>query len=218
MKKFIIVVLTGCIILYMCACGTKQSQEEALYEKYKGVIDSLETEDYDGAISAIEDLRPAPIKQPSHEVQINVENWQDYFEMVERPLEDGSGNFCCIYLILLPKESESSLIDYSTPFSIEVETFCDNTQQSIYDYDSETHSLILHDPSPVMANLSWNTTVTNEDLLNYHDDEFIDGTKLENPIVPIGEVAAQNYGDLEGTVFKGTGTITNIEGSIYIYD
>ena len=89
MKKVIATILILSLTLPLCACGASASEPtpeptpnpaEVLYEKYAGIIDALEAEDYDGAIAQISEMKPAP---EIIEVTITPENILDYFDFEE---------------------------------------------------------------------------------------------------------------------------------------
>lgn len=99
MKRTLSAILVVILSLSLCACsGVKQedydaavanyeaatADYEALKEKvepYTAIIDALEAEDYDGALEAVEALRPAP---EVTEVEITMDNLWDYFEITEK--------------------------------------------------------------------------------------------------------------------------------------
>lgn len=110
MKKFLTLLFVAALCLSLAACGEKpETCENAAdhetikkYEKYEAIIDLLEKEDYDSAQSAIDrlredgktttttaddgkgDLGDADTSAPTVEVvELTVENWFDYFEVVE---------------------------------------------------------------------------------------------------------------------------------------
>ena len=122
MKRTLSAILVVVLCLSLCACsGVKQevydaamssyeaakagydelsSKYDALkakVEKYSTVIDALEKEDYDGAIAAVEAMRPAP---EVTEVEITMDNLWDYFEIVEKRNEktDAQGNMTYLYI------------------------------------------------------------------------------------------------------------------------
>lgn len=115
MKRALSAILVMILCLSLCACsGVKQedydaavanyeaatADYEALKEKiepYTAIIDALEAEDYDGAVEAVEALRPAP---EVTEVEITMDNLWDYFEIVENRNEqtDAQGNLKSLYV------------------------------------------------------------------------------------------------------------------------
>ena len=109
MKRILSAILAAILCITLCACsGVKQEvydaakagYEEATakydalktkVEKYSAVIDALEKEDYDGAVAAVEAMRPAPEVTA---VEITIDNLWDYFEITENRVEkrDADGN------------------------------------------------------------------------------------------------------------------------------
>ena len=116
MKKLISTILLFSLCCTLCACsGVKQEVYDAAmssyeaakagYEeasakydelkskvdKYSTVIEALEKEDYDGAVKAVNAMRPAP---EITEVEITMDNLWDYFEISENRQEqaDAHGN------------------------------------------------------------------------------------------------------------------------------
>ena len=110
MKKFLFAILAIILCLGLCACSNvKQelhdvavSSYEAMkaeYEdisakydvlktkvdKYSTVIEALEKEDYDGAVDAVNAMRPVPVTvEPEYkQVVITKDNFWDYFEYRE---------------------------------------------------------------------------------------------------------------------------------------
>ncbi len=97
MKRAVLVLLILSLCLGLCACGEPQVIEkevevekivEVVPEKYQGLIDALEAEDYDGAQAALDALKPVPKTPPIKEVKITTENFFDYFEYKEFPEEN----------------------------------------------------------------------------------------------------------------------------------
>ena len=61
MKKAVLALLILSLCLGLCACGEPsivEVEKEVIPEKYQGLIDALEAEDYDGAQALIEGMRP----------------------------------------------------------------------------------------------------------------------------------------------------------------
>ena len=110
MKKAISLLLALVLCLSLCACGVDQKYEallsnlnagnyagikselatlspeckaeQEILAKYKDLIDLLEAEDYDGAIADIQSRIPVPEEPASIEIEITMENWNEYFEIV----------------------------------------------------------------------------------------------------------------------------------------
>ena len=60
-----------------------------------GIFDALEAEDYDGAINAITSMKPVPTPVPVTKVDITMDNYLDYFDIVTEStydLKDAHGN------------------------------------------------------------------------------------------------------------------------------
>lgn len=93
MKRTLSAILVVVLCLALCACGASApaptpeptpNPSELLYNKYSAIIDALEAEDYDGAVEAVNAMRPAPKYQ---EIVITTSNYSEYFE-VEPNLPD----------------------------------------------------------------------------------------------------------------------------------
>ena len=71
--------------------SAKYDELKSKVEKYSTVIDALEKEDYDGAVEAVNAMRPVP---EVTEVEIAMDNLWDYFEITEVRNEqtDAQGN------------------------------------------------------------------------------------------------------------------------------
>lgn len=220
MKRTLSAILVVVLCLSLCACsGVKQevydaamssyeaakagydelsSKYDALkakVEKYSTVIDALEKEDYDGAIAAVEAMRPAP---EVTEVEITMDNLWDYFETVEKRSEqaDAQGNIydLTIYRVLSLKE-EYKLADqdeypsdvavgfeydlktklYWMPVTIDFEAWtCDG---STFDRQNRHESKMARFPSnPFLdsyggsmapsSNVAWLESLENFEILN----------------------------------------------------
>ena len=93
MKRTLSAILVLALCLALCACGASApaptpeptpNPSELLYNKYADIIDALEAEDYDGAVEAVNAMRPAP---EITEVEITMDNLWDYFEIVEDKID-----------------------------------------------------------------------------------------------------------------------------------
>lgn len=80
MKKLLCTICTVlCMCVLLCACGqTEPSVGDLMYEKYGGIIDKLEAEDYEGALEDVQAMMPEP---EIIEVRITPENFFDYYEI-----------------------------------------------------------------------------------------------------------------------------------------
>ena len=102
MKKIISTILLISLCFTLCACSdvkqevydtlkagydevtAKYDELKSKVDKYSTVIEALEKEDYDGAVEAVNAMRPAPKYK---EIVITLSNYSDYFE-VEPNLPD----------------------------------------------------------------------------------------------------------------------------------
>lgn len=92
------------------------AEKEALLDKYYPLLQALEQEQFDTAIAHIELLRPAPTEPEYESVEITLDNWTEFFELVEgrfirndefrEPATVGFG-----YCIVLKEEYEDRLAD-----------------------------------------------------------------------------------------------------------
>ena len=142
MKRALSAILVMILCLSLCACsGVKQedydaavanyeaatADYEALKEKvepYTAIIDALEAEDYDGAVEAVEALRPAPEVTA---VDITMDNLWEYFEITEQRNEqtDAQGNLYSLntgyFLSLKEAYTLADETDYPTDVVVGVE-------------------------------------------------------------------------------------------------
>ena len=85
MKKLILSVLAALICLCAVSCGS-----DSKYEKYDTLINYLENGNYDLAEDFIENLRENETAKPGepevYSVEITNDNWQDYFEIVQKKM------------------------------------------------------------------------------------------------------------------------------------
>ena len=96
MRKALSLLLVLIFVVSLAGCGgsakeAEPQQETAtptpdpailLYEKYSDIISALEEENYDGAVSLIEEMKPTPEVPPIKEVIITTDNFFDYFEFI----------------------------------------------------------------------------------------------------------------------------------------
>ena len=164
MKRTLSAILVAVMCLSLCACsGVKQEVYDAAkagyedatakydalkskVEKYSTVIDALEKEDYDGAVEAVNALRPAP---KIIEVEITMDNLWDYFEITEQRNEekDAQGNLISLHInyllslreeytlakgdeyptdVVVGYEYDSSFSSYFKPCSVDFDNFTCN--------------------------------------------------------------------------------------------
>ncbi len=113
-KKALAAALILALLVPLCACGSEPSRGDLMYEKYGTIIDMLEGENYDGAISQIREMKPKtpepeipmeiPVTPPGPEVldvEITPDNFFDYYEYVDVEPEytyDAYGNIESITL------------------------------------------------------------------------------------------------------------------------
>lgn len=107
MKKILAATLAIILCLGLCACSgvtqevydaakaeyeeisAKYDELKSKVDKYSTVIEALEKEDYDGAVEAVNAMRPAP---EITEVEITMDNLWDYFEITEDRHEESDAN------------------------------------------------------------------------------------------------------------------------------
>ncbi len=236
MKRIIAAVLILIMCLALCACsGVKQEVYDAAMssyeaakagyeeatakydalkskvEKYSTVIEALEKEDYDGAVEAVNAMRPVPEKRPSHEVVITMDNWEEYFELVEIPKATAFGELERLSYVFKLRDQYIELVDYDTPFKIDISHIDTYKGESNFDYDHSTNTLTL---------TGWRFR-SNNDLKNTFSVSNLT-LKQENE-VDSNDYSAYHFCEIySGNVFDGIQiyevNIDNIKGSIYLYD
>lgn len=82
MKKVIFVLITLALCLSLCACVKREELEK--YKKYETLINYMEAEDYEGALADLQNRIPAPEESLYSEVELTLENWDTYFEVVKQ--------------------------------------------------------------------------------------------------------------------------------------
>lgn len=81
MKKIILLIISAAVCLSLCACG-----QSAKYKKYDKLISCIENGDYEGAHSELDRIEAFDENTTASEydaIDITLENWRDYFEIVE---------------------------------------------------------------------------------------------------------------------------------------
>lgn len=230
MKRIISAILVVILCLSLCACSGVQQEvydaakagyEEATakydalkskVDKYSTVIEALEKEDYDGAVEAVNAMRPAPEKRPSHEVVITMDNWAEYFELVEIPKATAFGDLDNLAFVFRIRDQYIEQVDYDSPFKIDISHIDLYRGESYFDYDYSTNTYTLtgwkyRSDSDLRNTRSFeNTTFKSENEVDYSDFSVFHPCMLYsggvfNDVVQVYEV-----------------TIDNIKGSIYLYD
>ncbi|MCR4606616.1 MAG: hypothetical protein K5771_02685 [Oscillospiraceae bacterium] len=147
LKKVLIIIFLVSIMSELCACGAKmpspptQIQQEPVVqevektpEKYEKLISLIEAEDYDGAIAEINGMRP-PVKVPETvEVEINMDNFLDYFEYVEyndleNSTRDENGNISWLISYCRYAVKDGIILDFTKNNSVTIEI---NVESSYY--------------------------------------------------------------------------------------
>lgn len=96
MKKIVTVLLVTALSFSLFACAAPApapaeaaptaepapSKGDLLYEKYSDILDALEKEDYDTVIKAVVAMKPVPTPVPVTSVDITMDNYLDYFDIV----------------------------------------------------------------------------------------------------------------------------------------
>lgn len=190
----------------------RQCEEAALYQKYKEIIDSMEQEEYEAAAAELASRIPEPPKPASTEVQITMENWQEYFELREVPLADAFGRLECVTLLFVPREEYLHKLDYSSEFAVDISHVDTYLGEYHYSFDPETGSFSYLDATYKANDTLINTArVTNTSLKFY-----LDNGGNADPGSHAGEIYAWFvYGD---SVQKYTVEVDNIKGSIFVLD
>lgn len=190
----------------------QQCEEAALYQKYKEIIDSMEREEYEIAAAELESRIPEPPKPESTEVQITMDNWQEYFELREVPTPDAFGRLQHIALLFVPREEYLHRLDYSSEFVVDISHVDTYLGQYHYSFDPETGAFsYLEATYSDKCSMTNTARVTNTSLKYY-----LDNCTTADPSSGAGEIYAWFvYGD---DVQKYTVEVDNIKGSIFVLD
>jgi hypothetical protein len=162
MKKVLSMLLVLILVVSMVGCGgsakeSEPQQETAtpapnpailLYEKYSDIISALEEENYDGAVSLIEEMKPIPKVPSIKEVIITTDNFFDYFELnkqidIDYAVKDSHGNITFTRRIVryVLKEEYTIAEEKKGDCVVEVGVTYDNIEYlSLIDIDFESFS------------------------------------------------------------------------------
>jgi len=187
-------------------------EEAALYQKYDDLIDCLEGEDYEGAAADLQSRIPEPPKPTSTEVQITMDNWQEYFELREVPVADAFGRLECVTLLFVPREEYLYRLDYSSEFAVDISHVDTYLGEYHYSFDPQTGAFSYLDATYKSNDLLINTARVTNTSLKY----YLDNGGNADPSSRPGEIYAWFvYGD---AVQKYTVELDNIKGSIFVLD
>ena len=155
MKRIFALFLTAALCLSVVDCGGSELKK---YQKYDTLIDYIEAGDYENALAEMIRLSNSGDASADNEeksevaVEITSENWQEYFELVERE-EIERNNFDEIedmyksaYLVLKDKYEISG---YETNIAVEYNYF---TEWRYVEIDKENGVLMIGDLVPDREN------------------------------------------------------------------
>ena len=130
MKKIIVLLLVAVMSLSLVACGNNSKLEK--YKKYEALINYMEAGDYESALAemirisensgSVDNAGDESGKKTAKAVEISIDNWQEYFEIVEREktqkneFEEIEDMYKGVYLVL---KDEYEMVGYDTSIAIE---------------------------------------------------------------------------------------------------
>jgi hypothetical protein len=159
MKKFIALLLVAmmCFALVACGDGSGDTSECIQCEKYEDLIELLENKKYKEAIIEIYELAGAPsndnnnvnnseTEPPTQEIEITLNNWQEYFEItlipkvVKNDFDEPIG-FYTSTVFMLKNEWHDLIKDWN----INIEYSLTEGYYAYFNYDMETQELTESD-------------------------------------------------------------------------
>ncbi len=223
MKKVLSMLLVIILAVSMVGCSgsvkeAEPQQETAtptpdpailLYEKYSDIISALEEENYDGAVSMIEEMKPAPEVPPIKEVTITTDNFFDYFEFTrfnsrDLTIKDSQGNIKTlvrlIRYILKPE------------YTIAQERLSDCAVNVGITYDELYYSDVY---APIDVDFDSFTFTTIQEPYTEHEDIMIHADLISNQYrMTVGsDSLSTEYVELIENI-----ELVTVSGTIYIYE
>ena len=225
MRKALSLLLVLIFVVSLAGCGgsakeAEPQQETAtptpdpailLYEKYSDIISALEEENYDGAVSLIEEMKPTPEVPPIKEVIITTDNFFDYFEFIRINSRD-----------LTSKDSQGNiktlvrLVRYilKPEYSVAQERLSDCAVEVGVTYDEVAY---VGSISPIDVDFDSFTFSTFQEPIIEHEDKMIHADYFSNNNqyrMTIGsEHLSTEYVDLIENI-----ELVSVSGTIYIYE
>ena len=130
MKKILAVMLAAIMLFSLAACGNSSKLEK--YKKYEALINYMEAGDYESALAemirisenggSVDNAGDESGEKTAKAVEISIDNWQEYFEIVEREetkkneFEEIEDMYKDVYLVL---KDEYEMVGYDTSIAIE---------------------------------------------------------------------------------------------------
>lgn len=182
------------------------------YDKYQTLIALLESENYEAAAADLAGRIPEPPKPASTEVAITMDNWSEYFEILEIPVADPFGKLYMYCFVFAPRAEYVNRIDYETDFSLDISHADTYMGEYKYSFDPETGEFAYLDAKYKFTDTIYNVrSMSNTTLKCYVNNDCQ---------VTYDDFSAVLY---SGAVFddivqKYTVEIDNIRGSIYVLD
>lgn len=130
MKKIFSLLLVVVMCFSLAACGNSSKLEK--YKKYEALINYMEAGDYESALAemirisenggSVDNAGDESGEKTAKAVGISIDNWQEYFEIVEREetekneFEEIEDMYKGVYLVL---KDEYEMVGYDTSIAIE---------------------------------------------------------------------------------------------------
>lgn len=179
MKKFLVAILVMLLCLSFTACGNDK------YQEYDNLINYLEQGDYEAARAEIDTISAiAKSKEDANktteDIDITIDNWQDYFEIEERILNNKNdfGEITEVYKkYYLVLKDGYELAEQGTSIAIEYSYIC---EWRYVEEDKQAGTLTVGELVPDRDNLEYKDitkTITSSEFCLQDSRSWTDGAQ-----------------------------------------